>query len=129
MHGFIYPIRKNVTTRVRPSVLPVIAWRMAMVPQAAVKGIYRRLHSTRIFKALPSREYLYRLSSFSFRRNYNIVFDHLVAPVAFYLRRDEFEVWFRRGDLRDVWISWRNRDSWRGFGRVAERQLSRGLQH
>jgi len=43
-----------------------------------------------------------------------------VAPVAFYLRRDEFEGWFRHNDLRDVRISWRNQNSWRGFGRVAE---------
>jgi SAM-dependent methyltransferase len=120
VHGFINPIRKNVTTRIRPSVLPVIAWPMALVLHSAVKGIYRPLHSTPLFNALPSREYLYSLSSFSFRRNYNIVFDHLVAPVAFYLRRDEFEGWFRHGNLRDVRISWRNRNSWRGFGRIAE---------
>ena len=100
--------------------LPIIAWPMALMLHAAVKGVYRPLHSTRLFKKLPSRDYLHSLSSFSFRRNYNIVFDHLVAPVAFYLRRDEFEGWFRHNDLRDVRISWRNQNSWRGFGRVAE---------
>lgn len=120
VHGFINPLRENVTTRMRPSMLPIIAWPMSVVLQAVVKGIYRPLHPTPVFKVLPSREYLYSLSSFSFRRNYNIVFDHLVAPVAFYLRREEFEGWFQRSDLRDVRISWRNENSWRGFGRVAE---------
>ena len=120
VHGFINPLRKGVTTRMRPSALPVIAWPMAVALQAVVKGVYRPLHPTPAFKMLPSREYLYSLSSFSFRRNYNIVFDHLVAPVAFYLRRDEFEGWFRRRGLRDVRISWRNQNPWRGFGRVAE---------
>jgi len=120
VHGFINPIRQNLTTRIRPSMLPIIAWPMALMLHAAVKGVYRPLHSTRLFKKLPSRDYLHSLSSFSFRRNYNIVFDHLVAPVAFYLRRDEFEGWFRHNDLRDVRISWRNQNSWRGFGRVAE---------
>jgi SAM-dependent methyltransferase len=120
VHGFINPLRENVTTRIPPSVLPVIAWPMSVVLHSVVKGVYRPLHKTALFKALPSREYLYSLSSFSFRRNYNIVFDHLVAPVAFYLRREEFESWFQRGKLRDVTITWRNRNSWRGFGRVAD---------
>jgi SAM-dependent methyltransferase len=119
VHGFINPLRENVTTRIPPKVLPVIAWPMSVVLHSVVKGVYRPLHRTALFKALPSREYLYSLSSFSFRRNYNIVFDHLVAPVAFYLRREEFESWFQRGKLRDVTITWRNRNSWRGFGRVA----------
>lgn len=120
VHGFINPLRENVTTRIRPSMLPIIAWPMSLVLHSVVKGIYRPLHPTPLFKMLPSREYLYSLSSFSFRRNYNIVFDHLVAPVAFYLWREEFEGWFRRSDLRDVRISWRNQNSWRGFGRVTE---------
>jgi SAM-dependent methyltransferase len=120
VHGFINPLRENVTTHIPPKVLPVIAWPMSVVLHSVVKGVYRPLHRTALFKALPSREYLYSLSSFSFRRNYNIVFDHLVAPVAFYLRREEFESWFQRGRLRDVTITWRNRNSWRGFGRFAD---------
>ena len=75
---------------------------MSVVLHSVVKGVYRPLHRTALFKALPSREYLYSLSSFSFRRNYNIVFDHLVAPDAFYLRREEFESWFQRGKLREA---------------------------
>ena len=124
VHGFINPIRQNVTTRMRPSLLPIIAWPMAVVLHGAVKGPYR----TRLFKTLPSGDYLHSLSGFSFRRNYNIVFDHLVAPVAFYLRREEFEGWFQHNDLRDVRISWRNQNSWRGFGRVAEPHLSGTFQ-
>lgn len=119
VHGFINPLRENVTSRIPPSLLPVIAWPMSVALQGVLKGVYRPLHGTPLFRALPSRDYLYSLSSFSFRRNYNIVFDHLVAPVAFYLRREEFEGWFQRSKLRDVTISWRNRNSWRGFGRVA----------
>jgi SAM-dependent methyltransferase len=120
VHGLINPLRENVTTRMPPSVLPIIAWPMSLVLHSLVKGIYRPLRRTALFNALPLRAYLYSLSSFSFRRNYNIVFDHLVAPVAFYLRRDEFESWFQRSNLCDVTISWRNQNSWRGFGRVAD---------
>jgi SAM-dependent methyltransferase len=120
VHSFINPLRENVTTHIPPRMLPVIAWPMSVALHAVVKGVYRPLHRTRAFNVLPSRDYLYSLSSFSFRRNYNIVFDHLVAPVAAYLKRDEFEGWFQRSQLRDVRISWRNQNSWRGFGRVAD---------
>lgn len=125
VHGFINPLRQNVTTRIRPSMLPVIAWPMSVVLQGVLKGVYRPLHRTPLFKALPAREYLYSLSSFSFRRNYNIVFDHLVAPVAFYLSREEFEAWFQHSGLSYVQISWRNQNSWRGFGRTPELKPAR----
>jgi SAM-dependent methyltransferase len=118
--NFIDPVRKAVTSRLRPSVLPVIAWPLSVVFHGVVNGLYRPARRTPLFKVLPSHDYVYSLSAFNFRQNYNIVFDHLVAPVAFYLRREEFEGWFQRSTLRDVRISWRNQNSWRGFGRVAE---------
>ena len=45
------------------------------------------------------------------------MFDHLVAPVAFYLRRDEFAGWFQRAGLTEVNIENHNANSWRGFAR------------
>jgi SAM-dependent methyltransferase len=118
--NFIDPMRRAVTSRLRPSVLPVVAWPLSVVFHGAVKGIYRPARKTPLFRVLPSHDYVYSLSAFNFRQNYNIVFDHLVAPVAFYLTREEFEGWFQRTGLRDVRISWRNKNSWRGFGRVAD---------
>lgn len=114
--NFIDPLRKGVTTRLSPSVLPVIAWPLAVVFHGMVKAVYRPARRTPLFKVLPSHDYVYSLSTFNFRQNYNIVFDHLVAPVAFYLKRDEFEGWFQKRNLGDVRISWRNKNSWRGFG-------------
>jgi len=119
VHKFINPLRKGVTSKMPPRALPVVAWPMSVVFQGVVKGIYRPLHGTRVFDRLPSHDYLYSLSGFSFRQNYNIVFDHLVAPVAFYIGHDEFESWFTSRGLTDVRVTWRNQNSWRGFGRVA----------
>jgi uncharacterized protein YbaR (Trm112 family)/ubiquinone/menaquinone biosynthesis C-methylase UbiE len=119
VHRFVNPLRTTVSSRVPPSLLPVIAWPLAVALHGLVKGIYRPFHTSRLFQALPSHDYLYSISGFDFRRNYNIVFDHLVAPVAFYVSHDEFEAWFRTAELEDVRISWRNQNSWRGFGRVA----------
>ncbi len=121
VHGFINPLRTALTSRMPPSWLPAVAWPMSVVFQGVVKGVYRPMHGTPVFKLLPLNDYLYSLSSFSFRRNYNIVFDHLLAPVAHYLSHDEFEGWFRRAELGEVQITWRNRNSWRGFGRTRSR--------
>lgn len=125
VHGFINPLRKTVTSRLPPSVLPVVAWPLSVALHATVKGIYGPSRRTPLFKVLPSHDYLGSLSPFNFRQNYNIVFDHLVAPVAFYLKREEFEAWFDRCQLREVRISWRNQNSWRGFGRLAEMPATR----
>lgn len=118
VHGFINPLRKAVTARLPHAAVNVVAMPLALVLQGVVKGVYRPLHGTGLFERLPSRDYLYSLSRFNFRHNATIVFDHLVAPTAFYLRRDEFEAWFRENGLEDVEISWRNQNSWRGRGRV-----------
>jgi len=120
VHNFIDPVRRGITTRMRPSQLPVVAWPLTVALQAVLKGVYRPLRRTRVFNALPSHDYLYSISDFGFRRNYNIVFDHLVAPVAHYIPQEEFVTWFRDSGLQDVRVSWRNQNSWRGFGRVDE---------
>jgi len=59
-------------------------------------------------------DYLAYVAKFSFREIHSIVFDHLVAPTAHYLTREEFAEWFARDDLREVTIAWHNRNSWRG---------------
>jgi len=116
VHRFINPLRKTFTRHLPHALLAVLAWPLAAILQTTVKGIYRPLHGTRLGRRLPTSAYLYSLSAFGFRQNYSIVFDHLVAPVAFYIKRTDFEAWFARDCLDDVRISWRNENSWRGFG-------------
>jgi hypothetical protein len=50
---------------------------------------------------------------------HNIVFDHLVAPTAFYISGEEFQEWWQDIHATEVVIGWRNKNSWRGFGRVS----------
>ena len=119
VHLFINPLRKWITTRLPHGAVNAMSLPLALMLQGLVKGIYRPLHGTRLFERLPSHDYLYSLSGFSFRQNHSIVFDHLVAPTAFYLKRDEFEAWFIENGLENVEISWRNQNSWRGRGEVA----------
>jgi hypothetical protein len=58
------------------------------------------------------------ISRFNWREQHSIVFDHLVAPTAFYISREEFEEWWRDVGAEDVVINWHNQNSWRGFGRI-----------
>ena len=58
------------------------------------------------------------VADFSFRQNYGIVFDQLVAPTAAYIKGDELRTWFAQNGLEDVHVSHRHGNSWRGQGRV-----------
>jgi uncharacterized protein YbaR (Trm112 family)/ubiquinone/menaquinone biosynthesis C-methylase UbiE len=110
------PLRRHLTSRLPPSLMRAIALPLAIVFHAVVKGIYGPLRRTAALRLLPLGDYLASVSSFTFRQNYNIVFDQLVAPTAHYLRGQEFEAWFQRAGLEHVELSWRNRNSWRGRG-------------
>jgi SAM-dependent methyltransferase len=113
----IDPLRRHVTTRLPVGVLHAASWPLTAVLEGVIHGIYRPLRRTPVFARLPLHEYLVSLAPFSFRHNHSIVFDHLVAPTAFYLRREEFAAWFPNAGLEEVELSWRNQNSWRGRGR------------
>lgn len=117
VHHVIDPLRRRVTTRLPMGVLHALSWPLTVLMEGVIHGIYRPLRRTPVGSRLPLQAYLLSLAPFSFRHNYSIVFDHLVAPTAFYLRRDEFAGWFERAGLEAVELSWRNQNSWRGRGR------------
>jgi SAM-dependent methyltransferase len=128
VHHFIDPLRRSITSRLPHAAVNALAAPLAVLLQATVKGLYRPLKGTRLFGHLPSHEYLYSLSRFSFRQNQSIVFDHLVAPTAYYLRKPEFESWFVDNELEHIEISWRNENSWRGRGQLPLRIPSPTVQ-
>ena len=68
---------------------------------------------------IPYGAYFRFLAQRDFAFTHGVVFDHLVAPTSHYIRREEFERWFRQAGLADVQIRARNENSWRGLGRVA----------
>jgi SAM-dependent methyltransferase len=117
VRGVVEPFRQKVTTRLRPKTLRAVAWPLAAVFNGVVKGVYRPSRHLSAASALPMREYLSSLSDFTFRQNYNIVFDQLVAPSAEYIRREELQSWFEHTGLEEVRLSQRHGNSWRGLGR------------
>src|SRR5438309_2094914 len=80
----------------------------AAVVYAATKLLYGPLNKTtggaRVAQYLFYNEYLKAIAGFNWREQHAIVFDHLVAPTAFYLKRAEFEEWWKDIGARDVQI-------------------------
>lgn len=118
IHYGIDPVRKTLTARLPHKALYALSFVPATVMQALLKGVYKPINERdglrRFRKYLFYNSYFYHLSGFNFRHNHTIVYDHLVAPTAFYIKREDFEGWFRRAELADIELSWRNQNSWRG---------------
>jgi SAM-dependent methyltransferase len=117
VRNVVEPLRR-LSTKIPPSLLRLLAWPLAVGFHGAAKGVYRPLHGTAVGRALPLDEYLSSVADFSFRQNYAIVFDQLVAPTAAYITRAELERWFEESELEDVHLSHRHGNSWRGRGRM-----------
>jgi SAM-dependent methyltransferase len=120
--GLVNPFRKRVTSRMnRKALLHLSKLPTAMV-YGATKLVFGPLNKWRGGAAFARRlfygQYLSSISDFGWREQHTIVFDHLVAPTAHYISREEFEMWWNRIGAEDTVIGWHNKNSWRGFGRT-----------
>lgn len=118
---FVDPVRKRVTSKLPRPLLHAASSAIATaVLNPAAKLVYAPANrrAPRLAARLFYNDYLAYISQFSRREIESIVFDHLVAPTAFYIPRADFARWFADARLGDVAIEWHNRNSWRGFGRV-----------
>jgi SAM-dependent methyltransferase len=117
VRNVVEPLRR-VSTRIPPPLLRGLAWPLGAAFHGVAKVVYRPLHGTAVGRRLPLDEYLTSVADFSFRQNYGIVFDQLVAPTAAYIRGPEIASWFEEAGLVDVHISSRHGNSWRASGRA-----------
>jgi SAM-dependent methyltransferase len=121
---WVNPLREGVTSRINRRALLQLSKLPALALFFATKLIYGPLNrserGTALARHLFYNDYLSAISSFGWREQHTIVFDHLVAPTAFYISREEFERWWREIGARDVVIGWHNKNSWRGFGRIED---------
>ena len=119
---WVNPLRQRVTSRMNQRTLLHLSKLPAAAVYAATKLIYGPLNRSPRGSALARHlfynDYLSAISNFDWREQHSIVFDHLVAPTAHYISREEFEEWWREIEAEDVVIGWHNKNSWRGFGRL-----------
>lgn len=115
---FVNPVRERVTSRLDKRVLLQLSKLPAACMYLATKLVYGPLNrnGSSVAKRLFYNDYFNAIAPFGWREQHLIVFDHLVAPTAFYIPRAEFEEWWRELGARDVTISWHNKNSWRGRG-------------
>lgn len=118
----VSPLRKRFTSRMNRRWLLHLSKLPTALVYAATKLVFGPLNKSEGGAALARRlfygEYLSSISSFGWREQHTIVFDHLVAPTAQYVSREQFEKWWAGIDSHDTAINWHNRNSWRGFGRT-----------
>ena len=119
---WVNPVREKVTSKMDRRVLLQLSKIPAASIYLATKLVYGPLNKSRggssIARHLFYNDYLKAIAPFGWREQHTIVFDHLVAPTAFYLSREEFEAWWQDIGAGDVVINWHNKNSWRGLGVV-----------
>jgi SAM-dependent methyltransferase len=112
----VEPMRR-VSTHLPPPLLRGLAFPLAVGFHALAHVVYRPARLKQLSRRLPLAKYMESVSHFTFRQNYAIVFDQLVAPKSHYLSRVELEHWAAAAGLDEVLITSRNDNSWRLFGR------------
>lgn len=117
---FVNPVREKITSRIDQRALLHLSKVPAACVYLATKLVYGPLNRNRspLARHLFYNDYLSSISSFGWREQHTIVFDHLVAPTAFYISRAEFESWWRDVGATEVVIGWHNKNSWRAFGKI-----------
>jgi len=113
----VSPVREKLTSRMPHGVLDRLSGLATLPVYLSTKLVYGPTGGRVLGRGLPYGPYLSYIARFPWREQRSIVFDHLVAPVAHYIARDEFAAWFERAGLEDVRIEHHNANSWRGFAR------------
>ncbi len=106
IESFVDPIRIHLTSKLPKVATQFISFMLALPLFAALKLVYGPVHANPrllwLKHRLPYAEYLGAISGYSFAENFWNVFDHLVAPTAFYHRREEVEDWFRTANIQHM---------------------------
>lgn len=119
---WVNPIRERITSKISPRLLLQLSKLPAAIMFTATKTIYGPLNRSprgaSIARHLFYNDYLKAIAGFGWREQQTIVFDHLVAPTAFYIPGYEFADWWREIGAAGADINWHNSNSWRGFGQI-----------
>ncbi|MBI3892419.1 MAG: methyltransferase domain-containing protein [Candidatus Wallbacteria bacterium] len=109
----VNPIR-SLTSKLPLELLYWLSVPLALLLHSILQLIYQPLDdlAPSLAKHLFYRDYLLYISQFNFNEIHHIIVDHLTAPVAYYLRREEVEAWFHRAGVQHVMMRWHNANSW-----------------
>jgi SAM-dependent methyltransferase len=121
--NLVNPVRERITSRMNESLLLQLSKIPTAIVYATTKFVFGPLSKVPAGNAILGKlfysDYLISISKFGFREQHNIVFDHLVAPTAHYVKREQFESWWKNIGAEETVIGWHNKNSWRGFGGIS----------
>ncbi len=121
----ISPIRESITSKLSAPSLKVLSTSLSLPVYSAAKlvaGPYAKLRQR--VPALPElfyEAYLSYVSKFDFTEINHIVFDHLIAPVAYYIPKKDVQQWFADAGFSNPVVRWHNKNSWSGFASRVQR--------
>ncbi|MBX9572855.1 MAG: methyltransferase domain-containing protein [Candidatus Obscuribacterales bacterium] len=117
--NLISPVREAFTAKLPASILKIISTTISIPLYGFSAGIaspYSALRKNA--KWLPEmfyETYLAYIGKFDFTEVNHIVFDHLIAPVAYYIPEEEVREWYMKAGFDNPVVRWHNKNSWCGF--------------
>lgn len=108
---------RRVMSRLPLSLVSAAAWMLTVPLWIALRLLYAPARTRPWLRGLlPYQSYLIDLVPFPFREVHSIAFDHLLAPVAHYMPRDQVERCFAEGGLMLQSLRWHHENSWAASG-------------
>lgn len=118
----IYIIEKGVKKIMRFlkfSVIETLAYTLAIALYLITSIVYKPIYALDkevAKKILPYHYYLVYISQFSFYQLHSIIFDLLIAPLAFYYTKEGLLEWYEKCGLKVVHILGKDEGAWRIAG-------------
>jgi SAM-dependent methyltransferase len=118
------PLRRHVTGRMPAPILNVFSQAITMLMYLALKLLYRPVNQLpalkRFRRFLFYNDYLSYLAKLEYPVIHSVVFDHLAPRISHYLSKEDVLEWFSEANFKEVIVTPRNENSWRGFGSTKE---------
>src|SRR3954468_16289598 len=108
--SIVDPIRESFTSKINQPLLYQLSKLPTLSLFLTTKLLYRPVNTLAppVARHLFYNDYMNHLADFDWREQHNIVFDHLVAPTAFYISKPDFEEWWKQIGAGDIEITWHN---------------------
>jgi len=113
---FAEPLRKFLTSWLPLPVNEFLAFILAGILWLVICLVYVPLTYIGLSRLLPLSEYFLYFRRLGFRIFWATVLDKMIPPISNYYSQNEFRKWFERAGLKEIYIGFRNSNSWKGFG-------------
>lgn len=127
----VNPIRTAITSKMPAALLSPLSFMIAILVYLLSRAARVWLILQEHLSFLPNlfyQSYLSYIGQFDLIEIHNIVFDHLVAPIAYYLKKTEIENWYSTAGILAPQMRWHNQNSWSAFGSLPDTDQPKSTQ-